>query len=353
MIQTILDRPLRIAFTPIIMNVLTYLGPGELAWREAPAPGLQGAREAIVRPVAATPCDLDRAIVAGKTPLPGPFALGHEAAAVVVEIGDQVRRVKPGALVVVPWHLSCGECDRCLAKLTASCRNVPPRAMYGTPIGGDHGGLFSDLVRVPFADAMLVPVPAGVPASAAAAVSDNLTDAWLAVSRPLAQHPHAPVLVIGGTGAIGLYAILCAKAAGAPEVTYVDRSPERLAVAETHGARALPPDPNKLPEHAVVVDASGNAAELSRGLRAVAPGGTLTSVGVYFLDTPLPLLDMYANDVTFRIGRPSVGPHMAHVLGLIAAGKLEPARVGAGEVPWDQAPSVLCSRTLKPVLVRN
>ena len=334
------------------MIVLTYSGPEDLAWREAPAPRLQGAREALVRPVAATPCDLDRAIVAGKTPLPPPFTLGHEAAAEVVEIGAEVRRVRPGDLVVVPWHISCGGCDRCLAGLTASCREVPPRAMYGTPIGGDFGGLFSDLVRVPFADAMLVPVPRGVPAAAAAAVSDNLTDAWLAVSRPLAQHPGVPVLVVGGTGAIGLYAVMCALAAGAPEVTYVDRNPERLALATQLGARPLPRAAGALPEHAVVVDASGNPAELARGLRAVAPGGALTSVGVYFLDTPLPLLDMYANDVTFRIGRPSVGPHMARVLQLVAAGKLEPTRVGAGPIPWDQAPTVLRSRALKPVFVR-
>jgi threonine dehydrogenase-like Zn-dependent dehydrogenase len=334
------------------MNVLTYLGPESLEWRDVPAPRLQGGGEALVRPIAATPCDLDRAIVTGKTPLPGPFALGHEAVAEVVEVGDAVRRVRPGQRVVVPWHISCGGCDRCLAGLTASCRNVPPRAMYGTPIGGDFGGLFSDLVRVPFADAMLVPVPAGISSSSAAAASDNLTDAWLAVSRPLAQHPGAAVLVVGGTGAIGLYVVMCARAAGASAVTYVDRSPERLALAEALGARSLPRGSAALPEHAVVVDTSGNPAELARGLRAVAPGGQLTSVGVYFLDTPLPLLDMYANDVTFRIGRPSVGPHIARVLELVGRGEIEPLRVGVGEVPWDQAPAVLRSRALKPIFSR-
>ena len=157
------------------MKVLTYVGPAQLEWREAPAPRLGGDGQAIVRPIAATTCDLDKAIVAGRTPLPPPFALGHEAVAEVVEIGDGVRAVRPGQRVVVPWSLHCGACDRCRAGLTASCRAVPPRAMYGTPIGGDFGGLFSDLVHVPFADAMLVPLPDGVAPFAAASASDNLT----------------------------------------------------------------------------------------------------------------------------------------------------------------------------------
>src|SRR5262245_32287514 len=154
------------------MRALTFLGPGKLEWREAPDPVLRGPKEAVVRPVASTTCDLDRALVAGRAPLPGPFALGHECVAEVVEVGEGVRSLRPGQLVVVPWHICCGECDRCRAGLTASCRAVTPRAMYGTPIGGDWGGLFSELVHVPFADAMLVPVPPGVPAATVASASD-------------------------------------------------------------------------------------------------------------------------------------------------------------------------------------
>jgi alcohol dehydrogenase len=332
------------------MRALVYTGPGALEWREAPDPRVAGDGEAIVRPVASTTCDLDRAILAGRTPLPPPFALGHECVAEVIDVGDAVR-LRPGELVVVPWSLHCGACDRCRAGLTASCRVVPPRAMYGTPIGGDFGGLFSELVRVPFADGMLVPLPPGVAPERVAAASDNLTDAWLAVSRPLALHPGAPVLLLGGTGSIGLYAIELARAAGASSVTYVDKIEARRAIAASLGAEVLPSEA-ELPPHPVVVDASGRPAELHRALRAVEPGGYCTSVGVYFVDTPIPILDMYANDVTFRIGRPSVGPHIARVLALVADGTVHPERVTSQVASFDDAIDVLLAKPLKPILVR-
>jgi threonine dehydrogenase-like Zn-dependent dehydrogenase len=85
----------------------------------------------------------------------------------------------------------------------------------------------------------------------------------------------------------------------------------------------------------------------------VALGGHCTSFGIYFVDAPLPLLDMYANDVSFRIGRPSVGPHVAYVLSLIADDKIHPERVSSVVAPFDDAIEVLLRRELKPVLARQ
>jgi alcohol dehydrogenase len=335
-----------------MMQALIYSGPRTLEWQERPAPRVEGRGQAVVRPIASSPCDLDRAIIAGRTPLLPPFALGHECVAEVVEVGDGVARVRRGELVVVPWSLHCGACGRCRRGLTASCEAVPPRAMYGAPLAGEFGGLFSELVRVPFADAMLVPLPDGVEPAAAAAASDNLTDAWMSVSRPLAARPGAPVLIVGGAGGIGLYAVQAARAAGSACVTYVDRAGERLQLAEALGAVPLVRDDGPLPEHEIVVDASANPRELDRALRAVAPGGTCVSVGIYFLPTPLPLLEMYASDVTFRIGRPSVGPHIARVLEELRAERLAPLRVSGRVAPVEEAIEVLTSRALKPVITR-
>jgi alcohol dehydrogenase len=334
------------------MRELTFVGPGAVEWREKPDPRIGGAGEAIVRPIAASTCDLDRALIAGRAPLPGPFALGHECVAEVVDVGEGVRAVAPGDVVVVPWSIHCGACDRCRRGLTASCSSVTPRAMYGTNIGGDWGGLFSDLVRVPFADAMLVRVPDGVAPEVVASASDNLTDAWVAVSRPLAARPGARVLVAGGGGSIGYYAVDCALAAGASGVDYVDRA-DRLTLAAALGARTVErgaPLPEK--DYDIVVDASAHPAELSRALKAVAAGGVCVSVGIYFLDTPLPLLDMYANEVTFRIGRCSVGPHIGGVLSLVAAGKLHPEKIHTAVTPWDSMVETLLQKPMKPILSR-
>src|SRR5437764_14936505 len=118
------------------MRQLVFVAPGELEWREAPDPRLQGAGEAIVRPIAASNCDLDTAIVRGDAPLPGPFAIGHEFVAEVVETAPRVTEVEVGDRVVVPWKISCGECDSCLSGVPAGCTSVAPMAMFGLPIGG-------------------------------------------------------------------------------------------------------------------------------------------------------------------------------------------------------------------------
>jgi alcohol dehydrogenase len=338
------------------VKALIYTGPQSLEWQERPDPRIAGAKEAIVRPIASTPCDLDRAIIAGRTPLFPPFEIGHECVAEVIEVGDGVSRTRVGDVVVVPWSIHCGECGRCRRGLTASCEAVPARAMYGTQLGGDFGGLFSEKVRVPYADAMLVPLPDGLDPTRVASASDNLTDTWIAASEIVKRGP-IPVLVVGGAGGIGLYAVQAALAAGATRVLYVDRSEERMTIATTLGEPgqilAVPRDESRLPEHDVVIDASAHPTELARAIRAVAPGGICVSLGVYFMDVPFPMLDMYANDVAFRIGRPSVGPRIAEVLAMVEKGTWKPERVTQKVAGEDDAIDVLKSKAMKPVITRS
>jgi threonine dehydrogenase-like Zn-dependent dehydrogenase len=164
-------RPLRRS----TMRSLRFVGPRHLEWHEVPAPRLLGPGEAIVEPVAASVCDIDRPVLTGESPFAGPFAIGHEGVARVLDIGDEVSTVVPGQLVAVAWHIACGTCPPCRVGLTAHCESVPPQAMYGLPAGGEWGGLFDDQLRVPFADAMLTPVPAGIDPAAAVSAGDNLS----------------------------------------------------------------------------------------------------------------------------------------------------------------------------------
>jgi threonine dehydrogenase-like Zn-dependent dehydrogenase len=138
------------------MRALVFVAPGQVEWSERPEPRLDGDAQAIVRPLVVALCDLDRALLAGATPFQGPFPLGHEAVAEVIEVGDDVTRVRPGDRVVVPFQISCGACQRCQQGLTGSCTAVPTGAMYGLPARGDWGGLLAETVHVPYADAMLL-----------------------------------------------------------------------------------------------------------------------------------------------------------------------------------------------------
>lgn len=140
-----------------------------------------------MRPIAASNCDLDTAIVRGDAPLPGPFAIGHEFIAEVIDAGDEVVSFARGDLVIVPWKVSCGTCAAGRSGVTAGCTTVPALAMYGLPIGGDWGSGLADKVRVPFAEQMLLAVPPSVSPVALASASDNLPDAWRCVAPYLSE----------------------------------------------------------------------------------------------------------------------------------------------------------------------
>ncbi|MCA1655407.1 MAG: alcohol dehydrogenase catalytic domain-containing protein [Pseudonocardiaceae bacterium] len=166
------------------MRQLTFIGPGRLEWREADDPTLRGDGEALVRPLSVATCDLDKLLVMGLAPVAEPFPFGHECVAEVVEVGAAVTGVRPGDVVSVPFQVSCGACDSCRRGRTGNCQGVERLAMYGLPMGTNYGGFLSDLVRVPFADAMLVPLPDGVAPATVASLSDNIPDA----ARSLPDH---------------------------------------------------------------------------------------------------------------------------------------------------------------------
>lgn len=339
------------------MRQLTFKGVGHLEWDEVEAPSLSSGVDALVRPIAVATCDLDAAVVSGRAPLPGPFAFGHEFVGEVLAVGDEVRRSGAADRVIVPFQVSCGTCDPCRRGLTASCETAGAGAAFGmAPIARrEWGGALSDVVRIPYADAMLVPLPAGVDPVAVASVSDNVPDGWRAVAPPLRDRPGAPVLIVGGLGDVALYAVAVAVALGSDRVDYVDTDGRRLGVAETLGANAVERrvDGTRLGRYPIVVDHSGVADGLHTAIRSTEPEGTCTSTAIYFAaETPLPMLDMYTRGITLKTGRVNARAVIPHVLDLVTAGRLHPELVTSETVPWDQADTALAALAAKTVVAR-
>jgi alcohol dehydrogenase len=334
------------------MRELTYIAERTVEWREKADPRLQSRFDAIVKPVAATTCDLDRVVLLGRSPAAPPFAIGHECVAEVVDLGDGVTHLEPGDLVVVPWHISCGRCDRCHAGLYAHCRTVPYMAMYGVPIGGDWGGFFSDLVRVPYADAMLVPLPAGLDPVAMAAASDNWSLAWRLVAPHLTARPGARVLIMS-RGSIGLYACDIARALGASRRLYVDPHPARRAVAESFGAETAESIEAVRHGFEIAIECTGRVEALATAVRSLSPEGICESAGNHFGSGELPLLEMYLTGVNLRIGRDSVRAHIPAALDLAQGGSVDPRRVVTHVLDWETLPAELGKLHPKPVFVRE
>jgi alcohol dehydrogenase len=340
------------------MKQLTLVEPGRVEWTDEPEPKLQGGGEALVRPVAVALCDLDVNIVRGAFPLQPPVALGHEFVGEVVDVGEDVTAARPGDRVVVPFQISCGECDRCRRGLTSDCESVPRLSMYGFgALGGDWGGALSDAVRVPYADPMLVPLPDGVDPAAVASASDNIPDGWRTVVPALERRPGAEVLVIGGGArSIPMYAIEAALAKGASRVVYIDgeNDPQRLALAAELGADAVEgPPPQRTGPFPITVDASATREGLASAIRSTEPGGVCTTIGIIpEPETPIPLFEMYTTGVELHTGRVAARPIIPEILELTLAGKLNPERVTSSVVPWDQAPEAVPEPTTKLVITR-
>jgi alcohol dehydrogenase len=340
------------------MKTLVFEEPGRLAWSDVEAPTLQHAREALVRPLAVARCDLDASILRGQAPFQGPFAIGHECVAEVIAIGDDVKSVSVGDRVVVPFQISCGACARCKSGLTASCTGVRARSMYGFgDLGGrEWGGVLSDVVRVPFADAMLLLAPENVSSESLASAGDNVSDGYRTVAEPLARNPHAPVLVVGGSASsVGLYAVACARALGSSDVRYVDHDGQRLTVAERLGAKAIDTKYASFRgSFPITVDASAAHDGLAAAMLSTEPGGICTSVGIYYDDrAPVPLLGAYGIGLTFITGRVNSRSVVPNVLRLLAKKNLDVASVTTRLASWDDAIDAMLDPSPKVIVTRT
>jgi threonine dehydrogenase-like Zn-dependent dehydrogenase len=336
------------------MRQLEFVEKGKLEWRDAPDPRLGGDGEAIVHPVALATCDIDVAFVRGRVPIQDQFAFGHECVAEVTDVGDAVKSVKPGDLVSVPFQISCGECDACRAGRTGNCDSVPRLSTYGLPVGPQtYGGFASDAVNVPYADAMLVPIPEGVSPTAVASLSDNIPDAWRTVAPPLEAHPGAPVLIAMGAGSIALYSVAIAMALGAERVDVVGGRERDRELAAKLGANVLDQEfPDRAGFYPITVDASADPAGINCVLRSTDRDGISTSIGIYFEPTALPLLDMFTQGITFVTGRPHVRTLMPDVLELVRQGKFDPDPMTVNRVDWDDAAEALSDLRAKTVVAR-
>jgi len=252
--------------------------------RDRPAPAIQGPKDVLIQMSCVGVCGSDVHYYTtgriGSQVVQYPFAVGHEGAGVVLEVGTAVSRVKPGDRIAVEPAMSCFECDQCLAGRPNTCRKL---RFLGCP--GQAEGCLTELLVMP--EESCFPI----------AESMSLTQA--ALSEPLAIGVYAvkqsvPMkgakVGILGAGPIGLSVLVAARAQGAEAVYVTDKLDDRLAVATANGA-VWGGNPKKTDVVAevesrvtaqldVVFECCGQQQALDQGVQMLKPGGKLMVVGI-------------------------------------------------------------------------
>ncbi|WP_069762182.1 zinc-dependent alcohol dehydrogenase family protein [Streptomyces sp. LUP47B] len=308
------------------MKGYVFHGAGQAAWEEVPDPAIKDPTDAIVRVVAVTICGTDLHILKGDVPEVRPgTVLGHEAVGEIVEVGSDVRTVRPGDRVLVSCISACGRCSYCRQAMYGQCRGGG-----GWILGHLIDGTQAEYVRVPYADLSVHPLPAAMNSADAVLLADIFPTSYEVGVLNGHVRPGDTVVVVGA-GPIGLAAIATAQLFSPERIVAVDLAPARLDAARRLGADAVA-DAREAPEQLiadltdglgadVVIEAVGVPDSFELCTRMVRPGGHVANVGVHGAPATLHLEDLWIKNITITTGL--VDTHSTPtLLRMAAAGRL-------------------------------
>ncbi|WP_127361119.1 zinc-dependent alcohol dehydrogenase family protein [Actinacidiphila soli] len=289
------------------MKAFVFHGPGQSAWEDVSDPGIEDAADAIIRVDAVTICGTDLHILKGDVPdVRSGTILGHEAVGEVVEVGSEVRTVRPGDRVLVSCIMACGRCRYCREGAYGQCRGGG-----GWILGHLINGTQAEYARVPFADLSVHPLPGAVDSQDAVLLADIFPTAYEVGVLNGEVRPGDTVVVVGA-GPIGLAVIATARLFSPGRIIAVDLAQPRLEAAKQLGADAVAnvaEGPERLVADLteglgadVVIEAVGVPESFEMCTRMVRPGGHVANVGVHGKPATLHLEDLWLKNVTIRTG---------------------------------------------------
>jgi threonine dehydrogenase-like Zn-dependent dehydrogenase len=369
------------------MKAVCWCGTGRVHVERVPDPKIINPRDAIIRVTLTAICGSDLHLYDGFIPTmqPGDI-LGHEFMGEVVEVGREVRHLRKGDRVVVPFAIACGSCWFCTRQLWSLCDNSNPNAwmldkLYGSSgaglfgyshLYGGYAGGQAEYVRVPFADVGPLKVPDSVPDDKVLFLSDIFPTGYMAAEN--CGIKPGDVVAVWGCGPVGQFAIKSAYLLGAERVIAIDRVPERLRLAADRGRAEVVnyDDADVLDRLAALtggrgpdacIDAVGLEAHgttfaalydrvktatflatdrpnvLRQAIQACRKGGTVSVPGVYggFLDK-FNFGAAFAKGLTFKMGQTHVHRYMKKLLEHVERGDIDPSFIITHRMRLDDAP---------------
>ena len=372
------------------MKANCWFGKHDMRVVNVPDPEIINPRDAIVKITSTAICGSDLHIYDGFIPaMEKGDIVGHEFMGEVVEIGSEVKKLKVGDRVVVPFAISCGQCFFCQKGLFSLCENTNPNAIeaemlwghspaglfgYSHLLGGYAGGQ-AEYARVPFADIGHIKVPEGLSDEQVLFLSDIFPTGYMAAEN--CDIEPGDTVAVWGCGPVGQFAIKSAFLLGAEKVIAIDKVPERLRLAREEGsAETINYDevdsvldvlkditggrgPDRCIE-AVGLEANGHAhavqytydrlkqavmAETDRpialreAMLACRNGGTLSVPGVYggFVDK-LPFGAVMNRSITIKTGQTHVHRYLEPLLKRVQSAEIDPSFVITHRLKLEEAP---------------
>jgi len=369
------------------MKANCWMGTKKVRVLDVPEPKLLNRRDAIVRVTSTAICGSDLHLFNGFIPtLESGDVLGHEFMGEVVEVGPDVKNLRVGDRVVVPFPIACGNCRSCREQNYSLCENSNPNAWmaeklwghspaglfgYSHLLGGFAGGQ-AEYVRVPFADVGPLKVPNGLDDEQVLFLSDILPTGYMAAE--MCNIRPGDVVAVWGAGPVGQFAMTSARLLGAERVIAIDRFPYRLELALTRGGATEVLNYEQVDIHdalraatagrgpdacidAVGLEAHGHGAlfaldrakqmlklqpdrptALRQAIQCCRNGGVVSLAGVYggFIDM-FPIGAVVNRGLTLRAGQCHVHRYMRPLLQRIEKGELDPTFVITHRLPLADA----------------
>lgn len=368
------------------MKALCWHGANDVRVDNVPDPKIINPRDAIVKITSTAICGSDLHLYNGFIPtMQSGDIMGHEFMGEVVELGSQVKNLKKGDRVVIPFTISCGSCFFCNQDLWSLCDNSNPNAalaekIYGhSPAGlfgyshltGGYAGGQAEYVRVPFADVGPLKIPDGLSDEQVLFLTDIFPTGYMAAENCNIQP--GDTVGIWGCGPVGQFAIRSAFMLGADRVIAIDRIPERLQMAAAAGAEIINYEEMDAGEavtemtggrgpdaciDAVGMEAHGTGLDalydkakqavrlesdrptaLRQVILACRKGGTVSIPGVYggFVDK-VPLGAAFNKGLTMKMGQTHVQRYLQPLLDRVQKGEIDPSFVITHRMKLDEAP---------------
>jgi S-(hydroxymethyl)glutathione dehydrogenase/alcohol dehydrogenase len=365
------------------MKAAVFHKPKDIRIDNVPDPRIKKPTDVILRVTATAICGSDLHIYNGMFPQPKPLTMGHQFIGVVEEIGSEVRKLKKGDRVLVPFPIACGHCWFCNHNFHDHCENSNPKhygpegglldqkggALFGyTDLYGGYDGGQAEYVRVPYADVGPRKIPSQLNDDEVLFLTDIFPTGYTAALW--GEIKGGETVAVFGCGPVGLMAQKAAWLRGAKRVIALDVEEYRMKLSRklcnTETINASDKDAIEMIRSMtggrgadVCIDAVGMEADrslldraksiirlekgtinaLRMALSAVRRAGIVSIVGVYGVPYDnFPLSQIFDKGITIRAGQAMAHETIDELMQMVVDGKVKLNDVITHQLPLTEAP---------------